>query len=137
MALPSPSLTVATRPCICWSISRSQSPPLVPVTSSVNDQAMRKAAVFLMALGPQVGGKVMSKLPESMVEELAHKIRAWSKLSAGIFRPASSVVMAAASCPISDSTSLVIAPSGPGSPPATARWAERRLSNPIPCWSAI
>ena len=40
----------------------------------MNDQALRKAAVFLMSLGPQVGGKVMSKLPEPIVEELAHQI---------------------------------------------------------------
>ncbi|RKZ17432.1 flagellar motor switch protein FliG [bacterium] len=40
----------------------------------MNDNNLRKAAIFLMSLGPNVGGKVMSKLPESMVEELAHMI---------------------------------------------------------------
>jgi len=40
----------------------------------VNEQALRKAAIFLMALGPNVAGKVMSKLPENLVEELAHVI---------------------------------------------------------------
>jgi flagellar motor switch protein FliG len=40
----------------------------------VNEQALRKAAVFLMALGPTVAGKVMAKLPENLVEELAHVI---------------------------------------------------------------
>ncbi|MCP4572085.1 MAG: flagellar motor switch protein FliG [bacterium] len=40
----------------------------------MNDQALRKAAVFLMALGPAVGGKVLSKLPEPLVEDLAHVI---------------------------------------------------------------
>ncbi len=35
---------------------------------------MRKASIFLMALGPSVGGKVMAKLPEPLVEELAHVI---------------------------------------------------------------
>ena len=40
----------------------------------MNEQNLRKAAIFVMSLGPNVGGKVMSKLPESMVEELAHMI---------------------------------------------------------------
>jgi flagellar motor switch protein FliG len=40
----------------------------------VNDNAVRKAAVFLMTLGPDVGGKVLSRLPEKMVEELTHSI---------------------------------------------------------------
>ena len=35
---------------------------------------VRKAAVFLMSLGPEVAGRVMAKLPESMVEELTHTI---------------------------------------------------------------
>ena len=30
----------------------------------MSDQSLRKAAVFLMALGPKVGGKVMAQLPE-------------------------------------------------------------------------
>jgi len=40
----------------------------------VNDNAVRKAAVFLMTLGPDAGGKVLSQLPEKMVEELTHSI---------------------------------------------------------------
>ncbi len=40
----------------------------------MNDNAVRKAAVFLMTLGPDVGGKVLSRLPEKMVEELTHSI---------------------------------------------------------------
>jgi flagellar motor switch protein FliG len=39
----------------------------------VNDN-LRKAAVFLMALGPEVGGLVLSKLPESLVEKITHAI---------------------------------------------------------------
>jgi len=40
----------------------------------VNDNAVRKAAVFLMTLGPEAGGKVLKQLPEKMVEELTHSI---------------------------------------------------------------
>ncbi|MEN8005389.1 MAG: flagellar motor switch protein FliG [Candidatus Krumholzibacteriota bacterium] len=40
----------------------------------MNDNAVRKAAVFLMTLGPDVAGKVLSQLPENMVEELTHSI---------------------------------------------------------------
>jgi len=40
----------------------------------VNEKALRKAAVFLMALGPDVAGKVMSRLPQTMVEDLTHQI---------------------------------------------------------------
>ncbi len=40
----------------------------------MKQQSVRKAAVFLMSLGPDVAGLVMSKLPESMVEELTHNI---------------------------------------------------------------
>ena len=40
----------------------------------MRDEAVRKAAVFLMALGPDVAGKVMTRLPESMVEQLTHRI---------------------------------------------------------------
>ena len=40
----------------------------------MNEQFLRKAAVFLMALGPDAGGKVMSKLPQNIVEELTHVI---------------------------------------------------------------
>ncbi len=36
--------------------------------------AVRKAAVFLMALGPEVAGLVMGKLPEDMIEQLTHMI---------------------------------------------------------------
>ncbi|NCQ34080.1 flagellar motor switch protein FliG, partial [bacterium] len=35
---------------------------------------LRKASVFLMALGPDVAGKVMSKLPQTIVEEITHEI---------------------------------------------------------------
>lgn len=34
----------------------------------------RKAAIFIMALGPEAGGQVMAELPESMVEKIAHAI---------------------------------------------------------------
>ncbi len=40
----------------------------------MNDSAVRKAAVFLMTLGPEAGGKVLSRMPESMVEALTHSI---------------------------------------------------------------
>ncbi len=40
----------------------------------MKDTAVRKAAVFLMALGPDVAGQVMAKLPEDMVEDLTHTI---------------------------------------------------------------
>ena len=40
----------------------------------MKQQSVRKAAVFLMSLGPDVAGLVMSKLPEAMVEELTHNI---------------------------------------------------------------
>jgi flagellar motor switch protein FliG len=35
---------------------------------------MRKAAVFLMALGTDTGGRVLSNLPESLVEKVTHAI---------------------------------------------------------------
>ncbi|MFO7653903.1 MAG: flagellar motor switch protein FliG [Candidatus Krumholzibacteriia bacterium] len=35
---------------------------------------LRKTAVFLMALGPEVAGQVLSKLPESLVEKITHSI---------------------------------------------------------------
>jgi flagellar motor switch protein FliG len=35
---------------------------------------VRKAAVFVMALGPEVGGRVMALLPETAVEKLTHAI---------------------------------------------------------------
>ena len=40
----------------------------------MSESSLRKAAIFLMAMGPDVGGKVMSKLPENMVESLTHVI---------------------------------------------------------------
>jgi flagellar motor switch protein FliG len=40
----------------------------------MNETHLRKAAVFLMALGPEAGGKVMAQLPEKIVEELTHVI---------------------------------------------------------------
>jgi flagellar motor switch protein FliG len=47
----------------------------------MSDQSMRKAAVFLMALGPKVAGKVMAQLPESTVEQMAHSISSVGKIS--------------------------------------------------------
>lgn len=46
----------------------------------MSDQSLRKAAVFLMALGPKIGGKVMAQLPEPMVEQLAHVIASVGKV---------------------------------------------------------
>ena len=40
----------------------------------MKDSAVRKAAVFLMALGPGIAGQVMAKLPDDMVEQLTHSI---------------------------------------------------------------
>ncbi len=40
----------------------------------MNDESVRKAAVFIMALGPDVAGKVMAKLPQNMVEDITHEI---------------------------------------------------------------
>ncbi len=42
--------------------------------NDVNDLGLRKSAVFLMALGPAVGGKVLAELPEPLVEELTRVI---------------------------------------------------------------
>ena len=39
-----------------------------------NEAYLRKAAVFMMSLGPEIGGKVMAKLPETVVEQLTHVI---------------------------------------------------------------
>ncbi len=47
------------------------------------EQAVRRAAVFLMALGPEAGGKVMSKLPEPLIEELAHMIAGMGHVTNG------------------------------------------------------
>jgi len=38
------------------------------------DDTLRKAAIFVMALGPETGGRVLSKLPESLVEKITHAI---------------------------------------------------------------
>jgi len=40
----------------------------------VENPAIRKASVFLMALGPAVAGSIMAKLPDQMVEDIAHSI---------------------------------------------------------------
>ncbi len=40
----------------------------------MDDKSMRKAAIFVMSLGADVGGQVMNKLPEDIVENLAHYI---------------------------------------------------------------
>jgi flagellar motor switch protein FliG len=39
-----------------------------------DDKNLRKAAVFIMALGPEAGGHVLSQLPESLVEKVTHAI---------------------------------------------------------------
>ena len=49
----------------------------------MKDSSVRKAAVFLMALGPDVAGRVMSKLPQNMVEELTHKIATMGHVTYG------------------------------------------------------
>ena len=38
------------------------------------EQNLRKAAIFIMALGPEAGGAVMARLPESLVEQVTHSI---------------------------------------------------------------
>jgi flagellar motor switch protein FliG len=43
----------------------------MPVPEQKN---VRKAAIFIMALGPEVGGQVLACLPESLVEQLTHAI---------------------------------------------------------------
>ena len=43
----------------------------MPVAEQKN---LRKAAIFIMALGPEAGGAVMACLPESLVEQLTHAI---------------------------------------------------------------
>ena len=40
----------------------------------MNEQNLRRAAVFLMGLGSDVGGHVLAKLPEDIVENLTHTI---------------------------------------------------------------
>ncbi|MCP4293664.1 MAG: flagellar motor switch protein FliG [bacterium] len=40
----------------------------------MSDKNVRKAAVFLMALGSDTGGKIMTKLPDEMVETLTSEI---------------------------------------------------------------
>ena len=39
-----------------------------------DNKNLRKAAVFIMGLGPAAGGRVMACLPESLIEPLAHAI---------------------------------------------------------------
>jgi len=46
----------------------------------VSEQSLRKAAVFLLALGPKTGGKVLAQLPEATVEELTHVISSMGKV---------------------------------------------------------
>jgi len=43
---------------------------------------LRKAAVFVMALGPEAGGKVMAALPESAVEKITHAIASCGQVAA-------------------------------------------------------
>ncbi len=38
------------------------------------EKSLRKAAIFIMSLGPESGGAVMACLPESLVEQLTHAI---------------------------------------------------------------
>ncbi len=45
--------------------------------------AIRKAAVFLMALGPDVAGQVMAKLPDDMIEDLTHTIAGMGHVTYG------------------------------------------------------
>jgi flagellar motor switch protein FliG len=40
----------------------------------VEQKNLRKAAIFILALGPEAGGAVMACLPESLVERLTHAI---------------------------------------------------------------
>jgi flagellar motor switch protein FliG len=47
----------------------------------VTDAALKKAAVFLIALGPEVAGKILARLPETMVEELTHAIAGMGHVS--------------------------------------------------------
>ncbi len=49
----------------------------------MNSSAVRKAAVFLMALGPDVAGQVMSKLPNDMIEDLTHTIAGMGHVTYG------------------------------------------------------
>ena len=39
-----------------------------------DEKNLRKAAIFIMALGPEAGGQVMACLPESLVEQVTHAI---------------------------------------------------------------
>jgi len=47
----------------------------------VTDAALKKAAVFLIALGPEAAGKILARLPETMVEELTHAIAGMGHVS--------------------------------------------------------
>ncbi len=49
----------------------------------MNSAAVRKAAVFLMALGPDIAGQVMSKLPNDMIEDLTHTIAGMGHVTYG------------------------------------------------------
>jgi flagellar motor switch protein FliG len=49
----------------------------------MNDKALRKSAIFLMSLGPEVGGQIMNKLPEDIVENLAHYISSIGHITYG------------------------------------------------------
>jgi flagellar motor switch protein FliG len=49
----------------------------------MKESSVRKAAVFLMALGPDVAGRVMSKLPEKMIEDLTHAIAGMGHVTYG------------------------------------------------------
>ena len=49
----------------------------------MNSSAVRKAAVFLMALGPDIAGQVMSKLPNDMIEDLTHTIAGMGHVTYG------------------------------------------------------
>jgi flagellar motor switch protein FliG len=47
----------------------------------VTEEALKKAAVFLIALGPDVAGKILARLPETMVEDLTHTIAGMGHVS--------------------------------------------------------
>ncbi len=51
--------------------------------TKMKTSAVRKASVFLMALGPDVAGQVMSKLPEDMIEQLTHTIASMGHVTYG------------------------------------------------------
>ncbi|MEZ4388763.1 MAG: flagellar motor switch protein FliG [Candidatus Krumholzibacteriia bacterium] len=47
----------------------------------VDNKKLRKAAVFLMALGPEAGGRVVAAMPESLVEQVTHAIATAGQVS--------------------------------------------------------